>query len=453
MTVRQRLFALALALSPALAAGAGPRVEEFTLDNGLKVVVQPDHRAPVVVSQIWYKVGAGYEPNGITGISHALEHMMFQGTRRYPPGELSRIIADNGGRQNAFTSRDYTAYFQQLENSRLKVSFELEADRMAHLSLAPQRFAKEIRVVMEERRLRTEDDPQAATAEIADATAYQVSPYRHPVIGWMSDLKAMTVDELRRWYRRWYAPNNATLVVVGDVDPQTVFRLARKYFADVPRADVVPTPLGAEPAQHGTKRVTVNLPAQLPYLLVQYHAPSLAVAIRDPKVIPESDAYALELIAQLLAGDPSARLERDLKRGAGVVAEVDTDYDLYARRSTLFSIDAVPAAGKSLEEVERLLHAQVRALQKSPIGAEELSRVKTRLVAQNIFERDSMFYQAMQIGILESAGIGWRRKDEYVDRIRALTPAQIQAAARRYLNDERMTVTMLKPQAPEVSPP
>ena len=454
MTARQRLFALLLALSPALAmAAAGARVEEFTLDNGLKIIVQPDHRTPVVVSQIWYKVGSGYEPSGITGISHALEHMMFQGTARHPPGELSRIIADNGGRQNAFTSRDFTAYFQQLESSRLSVSFELEADRMQHLTLAPQRFAKEIQVVMEERRLRTEDDPQAATAEIANATAYQVSPYRHPVIGWMSDLKAMTVDELRHWYQRWYAPNNATLVVVGDVDPQAVVQLARKYFAAIPRSQIMPAPLGAEPAQHGMKRVTVNLPAQLPYLLVQYHAPSLAVAIRDPKATPESDAYALELIAQLLAGDPSARLDRELKRGTGVVAEVDTDYDLYARRNTLFSIDAVPATGKTLDEVEQALHAQIRALQDAPVGTEELARVKTRLVAQNVFERDSVFYQAMQIGILESAGIGWRRKDEYVDQIRALTPAKIQAAARRYLNDQTMTVTMLKPQTPEGAPP
>jgi zinc protease len=442
--------ATALFIPAALAADAAT---ESVLDNGLKVVVLPDHRAPVVVSQIWYKVGSGDEPSGITGISHALEHMMFQGTPAHPPGELSRIIADNGGRQNAFTTRDYTVYFQQLESSRLKVSFELESDRMHHLSLDPKRFANEIRIVMEERRLRTEDDPRAATAEIADATAYQVSPYRHPVIGWMGDLKAMTVAELRRWYRRWYAPNNATLVVVGDVDPKAVFALARQYFGAIPRATIMPEPAGDEPAQHGTKRVTVDLPAQVPYLLIQYHVPSLAAAIRNPKVVSESDAYALELIAQLLAGDPSARFDRELKRGAAVVAEAGADYNLYARRNTLFSIDAVPAAGKTAAAVEQALRAQIRALRDTPVDRAELERVKTRLIAQNVFERDSMFYQAMQIGILESVGIGWRRKDQYEDRIRAITPEQIQAVARRYLVAENMTVTTLAPQSSPVPPP
>ena len=355
-TIRQSLFAIAFAQALAwpAAAAANPAVREsaseMTLENGLKVVVQPDHRAPVVVSQIWYRVGSGDEPSGITGISHVLEHMMFQGTPAHPPGELSRIIAENGGRQNAFTSRDYTVYFQQLESTRLKVSFGLEADRMRNLSLAQARFDKEIRVVMEERRLRTEDDPQAAAGEIADATAYQVSPYRHPVIGWMSDLKAMTIGELRRWYRQWYAPNNAILVVVGDVDPQAVFDLAREYFGAIRREPVAAVPLGGEPPQHGTKRVTVNLPAQVPYLILQWHAPSLASALRDPVFTSETDAYALELIAQLLAGDPSARLDRDLKRGAGLVAQVDTDYDLYARRQTLFSIDSVPVTDRGLEE-------------------------------------------------------------------------------------------------------
>ncbi|HDJ86948.1 MAG TPA: insulinase family protein, partial [Chromatiales bacterium] len=222
---------LLLLFAPAVAAGP---VHEYRLDNGLRVLVKEDHRAPVVVSQVWYKVGSGDEHGGITGISHALEHMMFQGTAKHPAGEFSRIVAANGGRENAFTGRDYTAYFQLLAKDRLPVSFELESDRMRNLSLKEADFRKEIQVVMEERRLRTDDNPQALTYERFNAAAFVSSPYHHPVIGWMDDLRNLKIGDLRAWYRRWYAPNNATLVVVGDVDPQAVLRLAERYFGPLP---------------------------------------------------------------------------------------------------------------------------------------------------------------------------------------------------------------------------
>jgi zinc protease len=209
------------------AAAAAPGVHEFMLDNGMKLIVKPDHRAPVVVSQVWYKVGSSYEHDGITGVSHVLEHMMFKGTKKHGPGEFSRIIAENGGRENAFTSRDYTAYFQSLEKSRLPVAFELEADRMRNLRLDADEFAKEVRVVMEERRLRTEDNAQALTYEQFNATAFINSPYRNPIIGWMDDLEGMALEDLQRWYERWYAPNNAVLVVAGDVDPEAVHANSR----------------------------------------------------------------------------------------------------------------------------------------------------------------------------------------------------------------------------------
>ena len=194
---------------------AGSEVHEFRLDNGLKLLVKEDHRAPVMVSQVWYKVGASYEPSGITGVSHVLEHMMFKGTETHPPGEFSRIIAENGGSENAFTSQDYTTYFQRMEKSRLPISLELEADRMRRLQLQDEEFQKEIRVVMEERRMRTDDKPTALTYEQFRATAYMASSYRSPTIGWMNDLENMELSDLADWYRRWYAPNNATLVVVG----------------------------------------------------------------------------------------------------------------------------------------------------------------------------------------------------------------------------------------------
>ncbi|MDQ5911171.1 MAG: zinc protease, partial [Pseudomonadota bacterium] len=222
---KPRFAALFWLIACPLTVLAAAPVHEFTLDNGLKILVRQDHRAPVVVSQIWYKVGSSYEPSGLTGISHLLEHLMFKGTPNVPGGEFSRIIAANGGDQNAFTSYDYTAYFQTLEKERLELSFRLEADRMRHLLLKPEDVAKEAQVVAEERRLRTEDQPEALTHERFQAAAYVTSPYRNPIIGWMQDIESIKPDDLRHWYQQWYAPNNATLVVVGDVEPAKVREL------------------------------------------------------------------------------------------------------------------------------------------------------------------------------------------------------------------------------------
>jgi zinc protease len=217
-----------------LSAAAPARTEEHSLANGMRVIVKPDPRAPVAVVMVWYKVGSVDEVNGKTGVAHALEHMMFKGTRAVPAGEFSRIIAAAGGRDNAFTSQDYTGYFEVLQKSHLELAFRLEADRMVNLTLAPEEFAKEIKVVMEERRWRTDDRPRALVYEQLMATALTAHPYRHPVIGWMSDLENMRVEDLRDFYRSWYVPNNAILVVVGDVEPKEVFALAGKHFGTIP---------------------------------------------------------------------------------------------------------------------------------------------------------------------------------------------------------------------------
>lgn len=425
-------------------ARAAP-VKEYTLGNGLRLIVQQDHRAPVVVSQVWYRVGAGYEQPGTTGISHALEHMMFQGTKRYGPNQFSRIISENGGQDNAFTSADYTVYFQQLEKDRLPIAFELEADRMHNLTLLPRRFAKEIKVVMEERRLRTDDDPTALTYEVGAATAYQTSPYRHPVIGWMSDLRHMKVADLRAWYRRWYVPNNATVVVVGDVDPERVHALARKYFGVLPRKPVPQEKPRPEVVQHGLKRVVVKAPAKLPYLLMGYKVPSLKTALASGKEASRWEPYALEVLAGVLDGDGSSRLTRNLVRGEQVAASAGAGYDLTARLSTLFVFDATPSQGKSVKDVEAAIRGQIRALQERPVPAAELERVKTQVVTAKIYQQDSMFYQGMQLGVLASIGLDWRLRDQYVDRIKAVTAAQVQAMARKYLVDDRLTVAELKP--------
>ena len=419
--------------------GACAHVHETTLDNGLKVVVKPDRRSPVVVSQLWYKIGSSDEPAGLTGVSHVLEHMMFKGSERLAPGEFSRIIAAHGGRENAFTSRDYTAYYQQLEKSRLAVSFELEAERMRHLRLTDEEFQKEVKVVMEERRLRTEDRPEGRLYEQFMVTAYQVHPYRNPVIGWMDDLKRLRVNDLETWYRRWYAPNNATLVVVGDVEPDEVVALARRHFGALPRGADNSSAAPAEPPQQVARRTRVAAPAEVPSIMLGFHAPRFESG-------REWEPYALEVLAGILDGGNSARLARELVREQQIASRVDVDYSPVARHPVLFAISATPARGRNVEDLERALLAQIERLRREPVSDAELDRVKAQVVAGNVFSRDSLYYQAMQIGMLETAGLGWRVLDEYVAGIRAVSARQVRAVAQKYLIETNLTVAILDPQ-------
>jgi zinc protease len=415
-------------------------VTEFKLANGLKILVKEDHRAPVVVSQIWYKVGSSYEQNGLTGISHVLEHMMFKGTKAHGPNEFSRIISANGGRENAFTGQDYTAYFQQLEKSRLPISFELEADRMENLTIDPKEFAKEVQVVMEERRMRTDDKPESLTYEQFNATAYVNSPYHHPIIGWMDDLKNLTAAELRQWYLSWYAPNNATLVVAGDVDPQQVYALAKKYYGVVKPRPVPKVKPQHEIEQRGIRRVTVKAPAQLPYLTMGYKVPVV-------KTAKEAwEPYAIDMLANVLDGGESARFARDLVRGSQVATNVGAGYDLFARLQEMLIISGTPAKGHTVAELEKAVRDQIERLKTEPVSQEELDRIKAQVVASKVFEKDSIFYQAMQMGTLETVGLDWRLMDQYVDKLRAVTPEQIREVANKYLIDDHLTVAVLDPQ-------
>jgi len=433
-------FSCLLLLPCALAAAGPPPVHEYTLKNGLRLIVREDHRAPVVVSQVWYKVGSSYEYDGITGISHVLEHMMFKGTRKHPAGEFSRIISENGGRENAFTGKDYTAYFQQLEKSRLKVSFRLEADRMRNLLLPEEEFRKEVRVVMEERRLRTEDNPQSLTYEQFNAAAFVSSPYHHPVIGWMDDLENLTVADLKAWYLKWYAPNNATVVVVGDVEPKAVYKLAKKYFGPLRPSKLTPPKPRREIPQRGLRRLTIKAPAQLPYIIMGYKVPVLKTAAED------WEPYALEVLAGVLDGGASARIARELIRGRQLAASASAGYDMNARQQELLLLDGTPAQGHDIEELEKALRAQVRLLREQPVTAEELARVKAQVVANDVYQRDSVFYQAMRLGTLASVGLDWRLADQYVERIRAVSAEQVQAVARKYLSEDRLTIAVLAPQ-------
>ena len=431
---------IAIMMFPALSQAAEIKPQERVLNNGLKVLVKEDHRSPVVVSQVWYKVGSSYEPGGVTGISHMLEHMMFKGTDKHPLGEFSRIIAENGGNENAFTGRDYTAYFQTLEKSRLPISFELEADRMRNLHLLEDELVKELQVVTEERRMRTDDKPRSKLQEHFAAMAYSNSPYKNPVIGWPADIASYKVQDLQAWYERWYAPNNATLVVVGDVVPEEVFKLAEKHFGPLKPSDLNPLKSQTEVEQLGVRRITVKLPAKLPYLLMGYKVPSLTT----PE--DEWEAYAIEVLAGILDGGNSARLQSRLVRGQQIAVSAGAGYSLTSRLPGLFLLDATPAIGKTVYDLEYALKQEIADLKRNLVTADEMSRIKAQVLSGAIYERDSNFYQAMQLGVLETVGLGWQKLDDYVDKINQVTPEQIQQVARKYLIENHLNIAYLDPQ-------
>jgi zinc protease len=316
---------------------------------------------------------------------------------------------------------------------------------MRSLTLAPEEFAKEIKVVMEERRLRTEDDPESLTYEIAAATAFQTSPYRRPVIGWMSDLERMTVADLRDWYQRYYAPNNATLVVAGDVNGEEVHALAQQHFGPLKPSTIEPNKPTAEVPQRGLKRVTVRAPAKLPYLLMAYKVPALTGAIADPKRVPESEIYALDVLSGVLDAGESARLSRNLVRGKQIAASASAGYDALDRLDTLFTFNGTPAQGQTIAKLEEALRAEIKALQEKPVEPAELERIKTQVVTSDIYQKDSVFYQAMEVGGLVTVGLDWKLKDQYVDKIKAVTAEQVQAVARKYLIDDNLTIAHLDP--------
>ena len=438
----ESLFVLVLAFVTGMSV-AEERTHETVLNNGLKLIVQEDHRAPVAVVQIWYKVGSSAEYDGITGVSHALEHMMFKGTEKIPPGQFSEIVAAKGGNENAFTSTDYTAYFQTWAAENVALSFELEADRMRNLLLSPEEFKNEIRVVLEERRLRTDDNPQALLGETARAVAYQTSPYRQPVVGWAADLQAMEIGDLSTWYKRWYAPDNATLIVVGDVDPEAVKALAIEHFGGIPRQNIRPPRSRPEVVQQGTKSVTVvSTKTHVPHLYMGYKTPVLN-DVSD--VVPEWEIYALDVLMETLDGGPSARLPRRLVREQQIAADAGADYSSATRLSGLFSFHATPSADHSLDDLQKAIIDEIANLQTDPPSESELTRIKTQVVADRIYQRDSMFYQGLIIGTLESVGLDWRLNDEYVEKISNVTPEQVRDVAKKYLVPSSLTVAKLLP--------
>ena len=437
-----RTFAVGFALICALdARAADDSTQEFKLDNGMKIIVREDHRAPVIVSQVWYLVGSMDEFNGTTGVAHVLEHMMFKGTKDVPAGQFSKTIASNAGKDNAFTNRDYTTYFEQLRSDKLELAMKLESDRMVNLSFSDEEFGKEIRVVMEERRLRTEDKAHALVYEQLLATAYNASPYGRPVIGWMNDLENLKADDARAWYKRWYAPNNATLVIVGDVDPKQVLTLAKQYFGPLKAQDLPERKPQTEPTQLGVKRIVVKAPSQLPYLAMAYHAPVLRDAAKD------WEPYALQMLVGILDGGESSRLNKSLVRDTRIANSAGAGYDAMERGPGMLIFDGTPSDGKTIPELETALRGQLEKIKTDGVTDDELNRVKSQIIASQVFGLDSMFGQAMQIGRTENAGFSWRDINVMLDKLKAVTAAQVKEVAQKYIQDDRLTVAVLDPQS------
>ena len=415
-------------------------VFEKTLSNGLHVIVKEDHRAPVLVQQIWYRVGSIDESTGKTGLAHVLEHMMFKGTHLVPAGEFSRRIAAAGGRENAFTSSDYTAYFQQLDKHQLPLAMKLESDRMHGLNLKESEFSKEIRVVMEERRMRTDDEPHALLQEKMMGEIYLEHPYHHPVIGWMSDLEHLSVADVRSWYQQWYTPDNATLIIAGDVKADEVFKLAQHYYGSIAKRVMPVRRIYTEPSQTGIRRMVVKAPAELPFLVMSYHAPNLLNPQQDWK------PYALEMLAGVLSGNEGARLNKHLVRDQQIASSAEAGYDATSRGPALFTLEAVPGKGKTVIDVETALRGEIADLIKNGVSEQELKRVKAQVVAGEVYKLDSVFYQAMQIGQMESIGLGYQAIPLMLKKLQMVTAEQLRQVAEELLQDDNLTIAVLDPQ-------
>ena len=434
---------LRLLLLAALALGAArlseassyaDRVQEKVLPNGLKVLVLEDHKAPVAVMQVWYRVGVRNEIPGHTGLSHLLEHMMFKGTDKVGPEEYSRIVQKNGGNDNAFTSQDTTVYFASIASDRLPVVVDLEADRMQNLRLTKEVFDPERAVVAEERRLRTEDNPMSALFESMGGVAYSAHPYGWPVIGWMNDIQNATVEDALAYYKLHYQPGNAFIVVVGDVDAADIFARIEKAFGSIPAQPPPPPMRGVEPEQKGERRVTLRKEAELPMVALSYHVPNA----------PHPDNAALEVLAAILGDGQSSRLYEDLVYKKQIARSVGASYDRELKDPGLFTVYGQPLPGKKVGDLEKELLAAIEALQNKLVEPRELEKVKNSTEADFVFAQDSLFYQAMLLGQYETLG-DWRLIDQYLPAVQSVTAEDVRRVARTYLTAENRTAGVLEP--------
>ena len=423
---------------PLGAVSYSDRVVETTLANGLKLILLEDHKAPVAVVQVYYRVGSRDDVSGKTGRAHLLEHMMFKGTQKVGPEEYSRIVQRNGGRTNAFTSRDRTTYFASIASDRLAVVLGLEADRMGSLQIVPDLYDPERSVVMEERRLRVDNRPTGALFEQLYATAFQSHPYRQPIIGWMDEIRQSTAADLREFYDRYYVPNNSFIVAVGDFDAMSLASTIDREFGAIPAGPLPPAVRTVEPTQQGERRVVLRREAQLPFVVAGYHVPNMRSA----------DGAALELLAQILAGGKSSRLYRKLVYEDRVARYAGAEYDYSALDPNLFLLYAQPLPGQDVDALERQLIAEVDRLAQNPPTTLEMRRALNQVEAAYVFAQDSIFYQAMLLGDYEIAG-DWRLIDRYLPALSAVTRDDLVRVARFYLVADNRTVATLIPQESE----
>jgi len=434
-------------VGPVGPAAAAEAVQSFQLPNGLTVIVQPDRRSPTAVQMLWLRVGAVDETDRESGVAHVLEHMLFKGTPTVAEGEFSRRIAALGGSDNAFTSRDVTAYHVQVPVEHLPDAMRLEADRFANNTWSDDALRRELAVVREERRQRIEEEPHAQLYEQFNAIAFVAHPYRRPVIGWMGNLESLDAATVRDFYRRWYVPANAALVVVGDVDPAQVRQWAEDHFGSIPARAVPSRHPEVEPAQRGMRRLEWVGRTPQPSLLMGWQVPRLI----DPGAdTPEArDALALVLLAGVLDGHAAARLERALvqgRDGARLADRVGASYGLAGRGPELFLMSATPRAGVPVEQVEAALKAEVRRIARDGVPEAELQRVKNQWAAAEVFKLDSTMAQARELGMNWALGWPLDANARLLERLQTVGPADVQRVAQRYFADEHLTVGVLRPE-------
>ena len=425
---------LILTSIPAFAKGGFENVKEYVLDNGLKVLLLEEHKAPVAVFQIWYKVGSRYEPYDKAGISHMLEHMMFRGSKRFGPKTFSQIVQRYGGSDNAFTSQDYTAFFQTFASDRIWLSYDLESDRMNGLLLNDKDFQNERKVVAEERRMRTDSEPEAALGEQTQAAAYVLHPYHWPIIGWMDNIQNYTIEDVRKHYKTYYMPNNATMVVVGDIDADKTIAEIKDKFGGIPKGPEPPKVVVQEPPQQGERRVYLKKEAELPTVDVMYHTPNLQ----------NQDAYALDVLETVLSGGRSARLYKDLVYDKQIAQYAEADYDEVTKDPETFSFSAGVMPGKTADEVEKAIYGEIDKVQGQPVTDRELQKAKNQIEAGFIMGQDSNFNRAMMLGRYESVA-SWKLLNAYLDGIRKVTVQDVQRVAKTYLTPDNRTVGTLIP--------
>ncbi len=438
---------ITMTASPSAATEASKALETrlFTLKNGMQLIVKPDHRAPTAVHMLWLKVGAMEEVSGTTGVAHVLEHMLFKGTPTVKIGEFSRRVAALGGEDNAFTSDDYTAYYQQIPKDKLEEVMQLQADSFVNNQWPDDEFKRELEVVKEERRMRTDDQPRSLLYEQLMAATYNVNPYRNPVIGWMNDLDNLTAADARAFYKQWYNPLNAAVVIAGDIKPDDALVLAEKYYGSLATHPVQPRKPAIEPPQLGIKRLEVKAPADQAYLLMAFKVPQLT-SVDQPKD-NDWDALVLTVLSAIMDGNDGARFERALINHEQRIADsASTSNGLYGRGPQLFFMEGVPANGKTVADLEGALRGQIKRVADEGVTEAELNRVKTQWIASEIYQRDSVFSQANELGALWAIGLPLETKDKLIDMLRKITAEQVKAVANKYFGDDQLTVAVLNPQ-------